>query len=168
MPEEGLQKRYEALPEELKKTLADKEISNNVYRIGGELKVPQEKMETLAQIVGKVFLGIVSLKNLKNELENDLEISSESAEELYQSLYQNIFLGYKEILENLTSNFPPTKEDVSVSPPPIEQNEEEIKIRKELLKRKGVDKYREPIDEDELEEQKPRIVKENGKIKKIF
>ncbi|HOK35185.1 MAG TPA: hypothetical protein PLL80_00305 [Candidatus Pacearchaeota archaeon] len=158
--EEDLQKKYELLPNDLKKALSDPEVSNKVYQIGEELYIPKEKIEILAQITGEVFLGLVNLESLKEELKNNLEISEDIAEKLYQSLYNEVFLSYKGSLEKLEK-----KETLTVSK---EIQEREIEAHEEFLRKKGTDKYREPIDEDEVNEQKPRIVREEGKIKKVF
>ena len=55
MANEDLQKKYESLPGKLKRALFDPEIANRVYKIGESFNIPKEKMETLAQITGKVF-----------------------------------------------------------------------------------------------------------------
>lgn len=183
MPEEDyLQKKYESLPEDLKKALFDQEIANKIYRWGINFNIPKEKMKLLAQIVGKVFLGIINLNNLKEELQNNLEISPENTEGLYQGLYNDVFLKYKENLENLTKktevsfsqNFPEEKELVpekiektplSFQEKSIPKEEEPLKpsteeellspsIEEENLKEINFDRYREPIEEDEEKEEK--------------
>jgi hypothetical protein len=172
------------LPEDLKKALFDEEISNKIYEMGEKFNVPKEKMEALAQISGKVFLGVLVLENLKEELKTNLGISPEDAEGLYQNLNDEIFSKYKESLDLIeVDNRGPApldtklsngvngfaqKSEVGEEKKEIseEARQEEIKMRKELLQKKGSDRYREPIETEELE--KSRVVRNGGRIKKVL
>lgn len=163
MANEDLQKKYESLPGELKRALFDPEIANRIYKIGESFNIPKEKMETLAQITGKVFLKIIDLDYLKDALKDDLEISLVDAEKLCQKLNKEVFSPYKKYLKE-------TKEEtIGQTQQMNDQKQEKIKTKKELSSKEENDKYREPINDEEDIINPQVIVKDNdGRIKKIL
>ncbi len=175
MPEEDLQKKYQSLPEELKKALFDEEIASKIYELGERFNVPKEKMKTLVQITGKVFLKIIDIDHLKEVLKDQLHISLINAMGLYQELKKEVFSPYEKYLKEKNQESSPetiNKESFEQKQQTDEQREEKIIMRKALLNKKGPDKYREPIDEEEEEQtiRTPQVIvkNSNGRIKKVL
>jgi len=96
---EDFQKRYDSLSPDLKKALFDEEITKKLREIGKKFKIPENSMSDLAKISGKVFLKIISLSELTDELKKKLNIKEETAKKLSQDLNSEIFSEYEELLK---------------------------------------------------------------------
>jgi len=188
--EEELKEKYRNLPKRLKEALSDPEISKKISRIGKDLQIAEVKLEDLTKICGWVFLGLLPQKKLHKELKNFLALSDEVSKSLAKKIESEVFSEYKEDLENIYKVEEKTPEEIEEKklkelleemkakgfeePKPTEKavlkpEERKIEIKEELLKKKGPDKYREPIEKTETEkERQARIVKEGGRIKRIF
>jgi len=168
-PEE-LKEKYEKLSPKLKEALSSPEVSGKVLEIGDRFKIPEEKIEDLSMLSGMVFIGALPLSDLPEELKTTLEIEEGVSQDLAQSLNSEVFSKYKDELEKIYEA-EELKLEIKKTPEPKEFQEEKpaekIEIKKDLLKKKGPDKYQESIEGAE-EAERARIVKEGGKIKKIF
>lgn len=200
---EEFRKRYESLPSRLKGALSDPEISEKISEISKEIGIPEEQIEELAKVTGRVFLGSLPLEKLPEKL-RELTLDKEKAQKLAEKLDSEIFSDYIEEIEEIYKPERPElptepeevgfREEEKVLPVPekarkvlgippggyespveqakkkkIEQLEksEETKKKEELLTKKEPDEYRETVEGEEKAES-PRIVKEEGRIKKIF
>lgn len=101
MPKEDYQKKYENLPEELKKALDDEKIAENVYEIGERYKIPEENLNEMAKIAGEVISGSLAPKDLKKALMERAGVKEEDAFRIAQSLDIEIFLLLRPALEKI-------------------------------------------------------------------
>jgi len=175
-PEE-LKENYEKLSPKLKEALASPEISERVLAIVDRFKIPEEKIEGLAMLSTMIFLGVLPLPELAKELKEELGIEENISKEIARSLETEVFSNYKNELEKIyisesmtksqeEEEIQKVKKETVQQEVPKEKPTEKIEIKEELLKKKGPDKYLEPI--EVTEKDKARIIKEGGRIKKVF
>lgn len=95
------QKRFDALPENLKKELlADKNvqlISNTCKDYG----IPEEKVKDVALLVGEVFLGYMKPEEIASELHEFFQIDLQKANFIEIELKQKLFNALKTDLEKV-------------------------------------------------------------------
>ena len=196
--EKELREKYEKLPLNLKSALSDPEISKKISDIGRDFQVRDEESEVLTKICGLVFVSVLPLESLQEEIKERLVLSEEISKSLADDLESEVFSPYKEELANVRKPEEAkiekpeelklrelikeikAKGGEELKPREIEEvsekisekekskeleGKEKIEIKEELLKKKGPDEYREPI---ERETREARILKEEGRIKKIF
>ena len=184
MEKEEYEKRYNFLPSSLKEALEDETLMDKVSKIAEDFSIEEE---SLAKFVGEVFLGIVELSALKEKIKEIFSLPEEKIESLGKELNENIFLPYKEEIEKFYQQFlqkEAKREEKELSKAKVEEKEivgekkektflsekedEEELLRKKYLLKKGPDKYREPIDEKDMERKNPVIIRKEGRIQKLF
>lgn len=166
---EETKKRYNLLPAGLKKALFDKRISEKIFQICGDFKIPPEEIKKLLKISGFVFLGFLTEKNLKKEISDNLDIPEQSSNNLSERLIREVFSDYKglfaitqskeelknfqDILSSDGKSAMPLMNEIGLNPVrngiSNEEREKEAKNRREFLQKKGSDGYRESLDERE-------------------
>lgn len=148
---EEIEEKFNKLPGDLKEALQSEKVITKIYEIVEEFSFPEETMEKLLDICTDIFLGILPLKNVSENMRKELNLSSEKAEEIFKNLNSEIFDKYKESLERIS------QEDLEIKQEEIEKKITETieekegenldeKIKKESLEGEDFDKYREPLE----------------------
>jgi len=100
MPQ-NLQKKYDSLPEDLKKALFDENISKQIENVAISYEIDEGLIEEFLKITGKVFLGILPLQNLAIELSDSFNLKTHTAQQIVNDLKTAIFSKYKEGLDKI-------------------------------------------------------------------
>lgn len=149
---EEIEEKFNKLPDDLKEALQSEKIIAKIYEIVEKFSFPEETMEKLLDICTNIFLGILPLEKVLENLKEDLNLSSEKAEEIFKNLNSEIFDKYKESLERISQENLEIKQKEIIEKKiaeTIEEKEEENlgeKIKKESLEGEDFDKYREPLE----------------------
>ena len=101
MPGQDLQKKYDSLPEDLKKALFDENISKQIENVAISYEIDDELIEEFLKITGKVFLGILPLQNLAIELSDSFNLKTHTAQQIVNDLKIAIFSKHKEGLDKI-------------------------------------------------------------------
>ena len=101
MPGQDLQKKYDSLPEDLKKALFDENVSKQIENVAISYEIDEELMEEFLKIIGKVFLGILPLQNLAIELRDSFNLKTYTAQQIVNDLEAAIFSKHKEGLDKI-------------------------------------------------------------------
>jgi len=99
--QEELWKLYESLPEELKKAIFSKEISDIIYNIGKRHNLEEEKISQIAEGVGYVFLGLLLPAEFEKNLKEEMGIENKIIDGINQEIKRFIFYPFKNSLEPL-------------------------------------------------------------------
>jgi len=126
--EEQLWDLYNKLPEELKSAIFSEKTAASIWNICVKNKIEEDKISNVAQLVGQVFLGLISPKELQSVLEKEVSLSKEKAKKVSTEINRFIFSSVKRSLSELY--------DMEY---PAESKEEEKKPPKK-------DIYREPVE----------------------
>lgn len=95
------QKRFEALPEALKKEiLADKNV-DLIYSVCKDYSIPEEKIKHITMLVGEVFLGYTKPEEIAHELTTYFDIDLQKANFIEIELKQKLFNGLKTELDKI-------------------------------------------------------------------
>jgi hypothetical protein len=95
------QKRFEALPEKLKKEmLADKNVQL-VSNICQDYSISEDKVKDVALLVGEVFLGYTKPEEIASELHQYFEIDMQKANFIEIELKQKLFNALKSDLDKV-------------------------------------------------------------------
>ena len=96
-----VQKRFDALPENLKKEiLADKNVQL-IYNICQDYAIPEEKVKYITLLVGEVFLGYIKPEEVARELNTFFDIDLQKSNFIEIELKQKIFNGLKTDLDKI-------------------------------------------------------------------
>ncbi|GEM_PF-2333336 len=100
------QKRFDALPENLKKEmLADKNVKT-VISICQDYSIPEEKVKHVALLVGEVFLGYIKPEEVAHELTTYFDIDLQKSNFIEIELKQKIFNSLKTELDKIYNPSP--------------------------------------------------------------
>ena len=99
--------RWEALPDSLKEAIFSESNTSIVWQIGVFNHLPEEKISTMAMIVGDVILGFIHSVDLAKEISESLNINIEIANSIAREIDRKIFLPVKPDLEK---NYSPVVE----------------------------------------------------------
>jgi len=190
--------RYERLPQRLQSAIFDESLSAEILEIGRNFNLPENRSSDLLKTTGMVFLGFLPLKDLPNELKEKLAVDGKMAISIAKELESKVFWVYKEMIEKIDDTIEaqlkeknknelkkllekieepgPSKTEYSAEKEGLAKTmegessiqvprKEKIQTRGDLVGKETNDKYREPI---EVNKERARIVKESGRIKKIF
>lgn len=102
---EQLEERYQKLPEELKDALFSVETTKLIDRIRKENKFSEKDAEKLAELVGRVLIGILPPKEFEESLKAELGIPAKSAKKIAETINSQVFDPVK---ESLTKLYKPT------------------------------------------------------------
>ncbi|MHB9019273.1 MAG: hypothetical protein ACYC3G_00130 [Minisyncoccota bacterium] len=126
------QKRFEALPETLKKEiLADKNV-DLIYSICKDYSIPEEKIKHVTMLVGEVFLGYTKPEEIAHELTTYFDIDLQKANFIEIELKQKLFNGLKSELDKVYNPIKTGEETISeeISPTIIKLESEATPISK--------------------------------------
>ena len=140
------QKRFEILPENLKKEmLADKNV-RTIVSICQDYDIPEEKVKHVALLAGEVFLGYIKPEEIAHELNTYFDIDLQKSNFIEIELKQKIFNPLKADLEKI------------YNPPKTESTEEAGEVGPSIIK---LEKEAAPMPTTAIPLQKPsQIIRE--------
>lgn len=121
--QEQLQKRYETLPDDLKKAIFSVETADIIQKISKKYNLQIDKMGELASETGLLMLGFTFPKDYIKNLSARLGTDIETAKKIAQEINAEIFAPVKEHLKKLhgVGEEIAMKEPSSLSAPPTQQ-----------------------------------------------
>lgn len=99
--QEEILKKYEELPEDLKKAMYSASTAELIYQIGKKYGLNIEETGDLTTEVAKIILGLNHPKNFISSLVDFLDIRREKAVEIAQDVNHQIFFPIREELKKL-------------------------------------------------------------------
>ncbi len=152
---EILEKRLKSLPSHIQEITTSEQVERLVMQIGRSHYLSRDKVQILQQMVALVLLGIMNLRDLKNELSEKLFLNYTHTVALAHELDEEIFNPIRGDLEQI---YTPIEEDVNTEE--VGEPEKPISEIKTF-----VEEDIEPLPENEVGE--PVIIhKENKRMKK--
>ncbi len=129
---EKLLNLYKLLPEQLKEALFSAKVTDEIYTICKKNNLNNSQISQIAESIGYVFLGLLSLKEFKNSLIKEVKLTQETSENIYNQINDYIFFPLKGLLEKMYN----TKINLI--------NSEQLKEKKTVI-----DSYRESLSDVE-------------------
>ena len=127
-------KILENLPEEVKEVFFSQKTADNIDNICKKYGVPSEKISEVANYVGMVLLGILSLDKFSGTLKDNVKLKNGAAENIAQEIEMSIF---HQVEYGLRRTAPLAEKPAEFGKTPPDE--------KELKKPGGKDIYREPV-----------------------
>ncbi|MBI4132162.1 MAG: hypothetical protein HY474_00850 [Candidatus Sungbacteria bacterium] len=121
---EEIERRLEALPDDLEKAFEDERTGRIIFEAGRKLGLPIDQVGEVVELVGYAMLGFVKASDLLTHL-TEITGDSKKADELGTAINQNIFLPIRDALKRAYGNqwtdtpaATPMPPPVAVQPPP--------------------------------------------------
>ena len=141
IPEQEIQKRFRQLSEKLKTALSSPTSFKIIDNICQTNYLKKEWVEDVAMVTAEVLLGFLHPEDMRKELQEVIGVNFKIADSISQDINKRIFAPLKEEIDKVYSPLPPLeegeeiplvpekpKEEVKISPPPIDlRQKEEVK-----------------------------------------
>jgi len=89
---EEIQKKFEALPNDVREAISSVDTSNIIVDIGEKYELNHEQIDKLIYESGLVMLAITHSDDFLNKIRKELELSRDQAEKIVKDLNEKIFL----------------------------------------------------------------------------
>jgi len=143
--QEQLDKIYEKLPEELQEAIFSVETSNDIGQVGDTYGVTDERLNTIAEHVGYVLMGLILPQEFSEILKQEGGLPKVLAEAIARDLNRMVFYPVKPALEQLHQMEIKVTAKVVTPKPEGEDEEQPPKEQKKQQQERPDDPYREEL-----------------------
>lgn len=149
---EQLWKLYEKLPQELKEAIFSSESADQIFEICTRNGISENNVSNVANLTGKILLGLLLLDDFEKTIKKELKLSSENAKKVSHEINRFIFYPVKESLASLhkievgQTNGLPTGTTAQAARPSVRNTEEQIPTAAPVPTIKKQDSYKETIE----------------------
>ncbi len=90
LPKQQVFERYDALPDHLREILVSDAATNTLWLIGENHHLSEERIRTVAGVVGYIFLGFVHVEDLAREIAGEASIDRRLADDIAKEIQLKI------------------------------------------------------------------------------
>lgn len=101
-PFEKLKDSYLSIPEDLRNLMSSTEVPEQLDEIASKNKLTPEQLDTLAEQIGLVTLGLVHLRDFVSNIQKELGVPPQVAQTIGQDVSAKIFSVVKDSLRQLS------------------------------------------------------------------